>query len=504
MSVGSLHDETAAKPATSLAERGTRAAAWGYAGTAGSVVMTLVSQSILARTLGPAEFGIFSAGSLIMSFAVYFADFGIGTSLIKKDRADPEAIRYAFTVQLIVGALFALALVGSAPLFAAFFRAPGLEPVLHALAAMLFLTAGSAVSLNLLKRELEYRTINAAMLAGLFVGHFVVSVPLALNGWGAVSMAIGWVVQVAISGAMMYRAVRHPLRPLLRHPDQRWMLGFGLLSFSTLMIRFGANNVDRAIVGRAFTTADLALYSSPFNLLLQPVNRILSTLQGLAFATSSRQNDERDAMARSYLGLAEVSNTLFAPVFLGILAAAGTVMTGIYGPAWADAAGICMAACVAMLMLAITEVSIPYLWGLGRGVIETRTQAATLAATIASAWLASRHGPAATAWAVAGVYVLRAGWIVGRACAEIGIGSVLPLLRALRPGFAVGVPLAALLAAWDRFLVARETQAEWRLAAVVAVAALLYAALLFLCRRWFSPTVRQQAARVLGRFSRKA
>src|SRR5687768_7449527 len=91
------------------------AAATGAIGTRAAAVFAvgLVANTILARLLTPADFGIVAIGATIVTAGTFLASGGLGPSLIVRDRA-PSADELGATFGLVLAVSVAIAAVAVA------------------------------------------------------------------------------------------------------------------------------------------------------------------------------------------------------------------------------------------------------------------------------------------------------------------------------------------------------------------------------------------------------
>ncbi len=448
-------------------------AAWGYAGSMTMLVLTIGAQAILARIVGPADFGAFAVGILVVSFAGYLADFGIGSALVAKKDLLPEDIRFAFTVQLIIGIVLAGTMFLSAGVISRLIDIPESEPVVQLLSLVILVMSTFAISGSLLHRDFGFRHQSIAQVIAYVIGNFVIAVPMALAGFGALSMAVGWVAQSIIGGLYIWRYYPHPIRPLFRYPEGKGLLRFGGLSTVALIARYFANSIDRAIVGRLTDAAHLAFYATSINLASHPVGRLLGTLQGVAFSYSSRLNDDDSGGAQPLLATIEVSTLIFAPLYLVMAVVADTLILALYGPGWEPAGAVIRAAAFAMLAMSFTEISSPFLWGFGRGRADTIGHIATAIVVVLLTWIGTHYGIATTAWLMAAAYAARSLYLTLVAAHYLRVRRRTDLLRAMRPGLLVAVAPAVACGSLDWLMTYEGVPAWLRLVIVGIVAALL-------------------------------
>jgi len=81
--------------------------------------------------------------------------------------------------------------------------------------ALVFQALG-AVALGLLKRNLDFKTVQIAQVTSYFVGFVLVGVACAWFGAGEWSLVAAWVSQTFVASAIQYAKAPHALAPRLR------------------------------------------------------------------------------------------------------------------------------------------------------------------------------------------------------------------------------------------------------------------------------------------------
>src|SRR5277367_3323142 len=97
--------------------------------------LRLGSLMVLARLLGPKDFGLVGMVTAFTGVLSLFRDFGLSSAAIQRANVTEEQISTLFWVNLLVGGLLACVSAVSAPLIAAFYHEPRLTGVTMALAA---------------------------------------------------------------------------------------------------------------------------------------------------------------------------------------------------------------------------------------------------------------------------------------------------------------------------------------------------------------------------------
>jgi len=103
------------------------------------LLLRLVSMVTLARLLSPLDFGIFGMAALVYGLLQTVRDLGLSAAAMQQGSLTPGESRLLFWLQSGAGLLVAAFTCVLAPLVAAFFAQPALQPLLYALAVSFLL-----------------------------------------------------------------------------------------------------------------------------------------------------------------------------------------------------------------------------------------------------------------------------------------------------------------------------------------------------------------------------
>src|SRR5438067_2428154 len=156
--------------AAGLAQRSISAVLWGASGSAVQMVLQFGIQVVLARLLGPDQYGLFALALVVITLCNYFA-LNLVAALIQKRDLSEDDIRFITFWQVTIGAAVAASVYLGAGTAAGFFHEPRVAPLLEAMAIVCLLQAAAGVPLSLLTRELELKSMYLANIAGYAVRH---------------------------------------------------------------------------------------------------------------------------------------------------------------------------------------------------------------------------------------------------------------------------------------------------------------------------------------------
>ena len=486
--------------AADLSQRSISAALWGASGSAAQLALQLGIQVILARLLGPEQYGLFAMAAVVILLSSFFT-ISLAYGLIQKRTVTDEDVRFVNFWQLSVGAAVAIAVFLLADPAAGFFNEPRVAPLIRAMSIVCLLQAAAGPSANLLTRDLDFKSIYLAGIASYAVGYGLVGIPLAISGYGVNALVMAFITQTLLSLALLYGCKRHVLGFVTWHRDAYALWSYGFTVFATNINNCVLLHLSRVVVGRLFPSAAMGLYAISYNLVLQLAGAVIGTVQPPLFSASSRVQDDVARLRAVFLKLLAATTLLAAPIFAGMAVVPETIMLALYGQEWGESAPLLRPFALAMPFFLATAIGTPMLWTSGRTTQEVKLQLPIAFALAVAAYVAAQHSLAAVAWAVLGIFVLRFIVITTAACVALDV-RVRDIATAFRAGVAVTVLVAGAIALVDGLALRMTGQRPVVLALDVATGAVAQAMALRLFRPWFSLEVLSLFEMLLARLPR--
>src|SRR4029077_19142761 len=128
------------------------------------------SLMVLARLLGPKDFGLVSMVTAFTGVLGLFRDFGLSSAAVQRATVTEEQISTLFWINILLGAVLGLVALAMAPTIAAFYHEPQLFGMTAVLAAgFLFNAAGTQHSV-LLQRQMRFTALAVISVVSTTVG----------------------------------------------------------------------------------------------------------------------------------------------------------------------------------------------------------------------------------------------------------------------------------------------------------------------------------------------
>lgn len=322
-----LSEKTIEKDIGELAVAGFR---WNLYSTVSLMVMQLSFGIILARLLPPDIFGVFFYAMIFIGFASIFAQAGIPEAIIQRQQLTKQHIETGFTLTLLIG----LSVTISLWILAEVMMKGTETSVLRTVSFSFLLSAFGAVSGALLEKGLHFRKLFWAELVSYGVGQGVISIGLAMMGFGVWSLAYGVLTYALIKSAARMLMTRHSLRLSLKSSIVKDLVHFGFGRSLARLANYGAQHGDYFVIGQLLPSEALGLYSRAYQIARIPTSHIASTITSVLFPVYSAVQDDKQRLKKGfYLSVSLVSFVTF-PLMVWFFMVAGKLIPTIYGPAW--------------------------------------------------------------------------------------------------------------------------------------------------------------------------
>lgn len=381
----------------SLAGLASRAMVWSFLNTLTSRLGTLVIGIVLARVLGPSEFGIFAIATVTLLAVLSFNELGVSLAIVRWPD-DPATI--APTVNLISvasSAILTAVVVACAPWISAGLGDANAAPVVQVMAASILINGLTATPAAILQREFMQKQRTIADQVNAWLGA-VVSLLLALLGMGAMSLAVGRIAGSVASSILLWRWSPLPYRFGWDRTVARKLVVFGLPLAASSAVVFASGYADQLIVGSQLGAYALGFYALAFNLASWPVSIFSQPLRAVAPPVLARLQHDQAAMGRTFVRILKLLSVVTVPACLAISGAATPIIEFVYGVQWLPAADILLLLAVLAAVRIWFELIYDYLVVLGRSSQVLVTQVLWFVAAIpAMVWGVTKLGAAGAA-----------------------------------------------------------------------------------------------------------
>lgn len=376
---------------------------WTLVRTAADQVFSLAVFVILARKLGPHEFGVFALATLVAGLGGIVASAGLVQALTRSRTVKPELADTVFWSNLILSAVMAaagMALAG--PTASLLGNADAAEP-LRILWIALPLAALGSTHMTLRLREFGHKSVALrSLLAGLVGGG--AAVWAAFAGWGVWSLIVQRLVTVAVGVVTAWGSYRWMPAPRISWRELRGVAGFSGDLVLTQVLFFAVVRVQDVIISRLIGSAALGVYRTAWRVTDLISHGVIQPFTTVALQTLSRLQDQPAAFAAAYRRLVTSCALAAFPAIVGFGVLAPQAVPWLFGDHWAQSGRLAQVFAFMAVPFTLNYFASPALAALGRSASVRWLAIVQVTLTVILSLIGARWG----LMGVAVAYVVRA------------------------------------------------------------------------------------------------
>ncbi|WP_114778200.1 lipopolysaccharide biosynthesis protein [Botryobacter ruber] len=317
-----------------LTERTLTGFLWMITGSGVQVVLKIGVLAVLARLVGPKEFGIMGIAVIVVEFSKMFTQMGVGPAIVQRKELEDRHLTTGFTLSLFMGFFFAGMLALLAPLLEVFFRMEGLTPVLRVTALIFLVDSLTLIGQALLQRNMKFRAIAAVDVASYAIGYGGIGITLAYFGWGVWALVAAHMAQAILHAVIIFFIQPFSKRPGFELDAFKELLHFGGGMTMARIGNFLANQGDNLVVGRMLGAGALGIYGRAHHFMVMPASLFGTALDKALFPAMAKVQDDKQRLGKAYLTGVSIIATISIPLSIVLVLLAPEIIMVLLGPKW--------------------------------------------------------------------------------------------------------------------------------------------------------------------------
>jgi len=327
---------------------------WSFIGQYFVVTMRTIAVIVIARLLTPNEIGLFAIAASILALGQAFRNMGIAQYLVREEDLTREKIEAALFISWIGCLLLSAFLYFGSSLLAQFYESLALTELIVVLSFTVLIIPFGVVAESNIVREMRFKRL-AAIEAGSAVANVIIAVVLALNGFGAISLAYAAMAsQIAsVIGLRLCSTNNSTYFPNTK----------GLKLVTPSILRIGGANIITLIgqqgqplfIGKVLGPQAVAYFDKGFAV-IQLLNEVLfSAIQKVLLPLFSEQAKTGEAYKASYLKITSICLAIAWPFLAYLQLFSELIITTLYGDQWLAAVPLIPYLCLGAAIFNITR-----------------------------------------------------------------------------------------------------------------------------------------------------
>ena len=372
---------------------------WRFAERCGAQAVSLVVSIILARLLAPEAYGTIALAMVFINILQVFVDSGMGTALIQKKDADDLDFSSVFYFNIAACLVLYAGLFLAAPSIAQFYGDPALTALVRALSLTVVVSGvrniqQSYVSRHLLFKRFFFSTIGSTLASA------VVGIAMAYAGFGVWAL-VGQSLSNVVTGTIILWATV-PWRPRRMFSWQRLkgLLSFGWKLLVSSLLDTGYNNLRSLIIGKLYSSADLAYYNQGDKLPNLVITNINTSIDSVLLPTMANEQDDHARVRSMTRRAIKTSTYVMAPLMMGLAACAEPLIRLILTEKWLPCVPFLRIFCITYMFWPIHTANLNAIKAMGRSDLFLKLEIVKKIVGLTILLCTMRHGVMAMAYSL--------------------------------------------------------------------------------------------------------
>lgn len=372
---------------------------WRFAERCGAQAVSFLVSIILARLLAPEAYGTIALAMVFINILQVFVDSGMGTALIQKKDADDLDFSSVFYFNIAACLVLYAGLFLAAPSIAQFYGDPALTALVRALSLTVVVSGvrniqQSYVSRHLLFKRFFFSTIGSTLASA------VVGIAMAYAGFGVWAL-VGQSLSNVVTGTIILWATV-PWRPRRMFSWQRLkgLLSFGWKLLVSSLLDTGYNNLRSLIIGKLYSSADLAYYNQGDKLPNLVITNINTSIDSVLLPTMANEQDDHARVRSMTRRAIKTSTYVMAPLMMGLAACAEPLIRLILTEKWLPCVPYLRIFCITYMFYPIHTANLNAIKALGRSDLFLKLEIAKKIVGLTILLCTMRHGVMAMAYSL--------------------------------------------------------------------------------------------------------
>ena len=338
---------------------------WRFAERCGAQLVTFIVSIVLARILTPSDYGTIALVTVFTTILQVFIDSGLSTALIQKKDADDLDFSSVFYFNFVICIILYLIMFVSAPFIADFYKDSSLVSIVRVISLTLIISGVKGVQQSYVSRHMLFKRFFFSTLGGTIFSA-VLGIIMAYAGFGVWAIVFQQLSNNAIDTLILWITVKW--RPIKKFSWSRLknLLSFGWKMLASSLLDTVYNNLRNMIIGKLYTSADLAFYNQGDKFPMLIVTNINTSIDSVLLPTMSNEQDNHVRVKDMTRRAIKISTYIMAPLMIGLAFCAKPIVQIVLTDKWLPCVPYLQIFCISYLFWPIHTANLNAIKAMGR------------------------------------------------------------------------------------------------------------------------------------------
>lgn len=327
-----------------------------------SVIVTIV----LARVLSPTEYGTIAIVTIFTELANVIVVNGFGTALIQKQTPTSKDYSTIFFTNMAITCFLYWLLFIFAPVIASLYNIPELTLILRVLGLQMPIAGISSIQQAYISKKMEFKKFFFSTIIGTVISA-AVGIALAYNGFGVWALVAQLLTNRSIDTLVLSFTSGWKLTSEFSLDELKKLVSYSWkISASSFLITLW-DNIRGLVVGKKYTTADLAYYDKGRQFPHLVASNINTSITKVLFPALSSEQDNKGKILSMTRRAIKEGAYLLTPLLFGLAACGESFVMVLLTERWRAVIPYLQIMCIVYALQPMQTASIQAMKALGRG-----------------------------------------------------------------------------------------------------------------------------------------
>lgn len=338
---------------------------WRLAERFGAQGVALVVSIILARLLVPEVYGTIALVTVFTQILNVFVDSGFGNALIQKKDADDLDFSTVFYFNIAVCLLLYAGVFLAAPWIARFYNDLALTPVVRVLSLTLIISGVKNVQQAYVSRTMQFKRFFFATLGGT-IGAAVIGIAMAYFGFGVWALVAQQIFNATVDTIILWITVKWRPKWMFSWQRLKGLFSFGWKLLASSLLDTVYSDLRQLIIGKLYTSSDLAQYNRGKQLPDLLVNNIDTSINSVLLPAMSQVQDDSARVKSMTRRAMKTSTYVIAPIMMGLAFTAEFVIRLLLTEKWMPCVPFLRIFCITYMFYPVHTANLNAIKAMGR------------------------------------------------------------------------------------------------------------------------------------------
>lgn len=338
---------------------------WRFAERCGAQLVTFIVSIVLARILSPEDYGQIALITVFTTIMQVFVDSGLGLALIQKKDADDLDFSSVFYFNFAVCLVLYAVMFVAAPFIASFYKDTTLTPIIRVISLTIVISGVKGIQQSYVSRNMLFKRFFFSTLGGTIFSAFL-GIGLAYAGFGVWAIVAQQLSNTTIDTLILWLTVKWRPKKMFSWKRLKSLLSFGWKMLVSSLLDTVYNNIRSLIIGRMYSSSDLAYYNQGNQFPHTIVDNIDSSIDSVLLPSMSSAQDDSvrvKVMARRSI---KISTYIMAPMMMGLAFCAVPIVKLVLTDKWLPCVPFLRIFCITYMFYPIHTANLNVIKAMGR------------------------------------------------------------------------------------------------------------------------------------------